>query len=326
MTKQTTEVKPAEMRTDHREQRGKDVFVVPLSRITVQEDFNKRADDNYGDIDELSESIKANGQIQHGFGYRNADGTWVLTAGHRRFAALHRIAEATGKEQTMLLMKAPKDNVSRLVIQYVENVKHPNTEWDRAMIIKGLLAEGLKPKEVIAKLGIPQPTFYALKNLLDTAPEVQQALKNGEVSGTTVNKMVASLKDKGEKLAAAVKEATAKAKAEQEEAERQRIAQEREANAKAREEAMPKVTETIDHGDGIKTIVVQGTEPAAQPAPAASSPRLDETPKAAAHTGITGSARLLDRLDDLARQMTERELSELCIHAAHMLENRKQAA
>jgi len=214
MTKQTTEVKPAEMRTDHREQRGKDVFVVPLSRITVQEDFNKRADDNYGDIDELSESIKAVGQIQHGFGHRNADGTWVLTAGHRRFAALHRIAEATGKEQTMLLMKAPKDNVTRLVIQYVENVKHPNSEWDRALIIKGLLDEGLKPKEVIAKLGIPQPTFYALKNLLDTAPEVQQALKNGEVSGTTVNKMVASLKDKGEKLAAAVKEATAKAKAE----------------------------------------------------------------------------------------------------------------
>ncbi len=120
--------------------------------------------------------------------------------------------------------------------------------------------------------------------------------------------------------------ATAKAKAEQEEAERQRIAQEREANAKAREEAMPKVTETIDHGDGIKTIVVQGTEPAAQPAPAASSPRLDETPKAAAHTGITGSARLLDRLDDLARQMTEQELSELCIHAAHIIENRRAAA
>lgn len=68
------------------------------------------------------------------------------------------------------------------------------------------------------------------------------------------------------------------------------------------------------------------TEPAAQPAPAASSPRLDETPKAAAHTGITGSARLLDRLDDLARQMTEQELSELCIHAAHIIENRRAAA
>lgn len=70
------------------------------------------------------------------------------------------------------------------------------------------------------------------------------------------------------------------------------------------------------------------TEPAAPAAPGASSPRLDETPTAAAptHKGITGSARLLDRLDDLARQMTERELSELCIHAAHILEQRRAAA
>ena len=44
------------------------------------------------------------------------------------------------------------------------------------------------------------------------------------------------------------------------------------------------------------------------------------------HTGITGSARLLDRLDDLTRQMTEAELSDLCIHAAHILELRKAAA
>ena len=68
------------------------------------------------------------------------------------------------------------------------------------------------------------------------------------------------------------------------------------------------------------------TDQTAQPAPAASSRRLDETVAAAAHTGITGSARLFDRLDDLARQMTERELSELCVHAAHILSNRRAAA
>ena len=68
------------------------------------------------------------------------------------------------------------------------------------------------------------------------------------------------------------------------------------------------------------------TEPAAVPAPSPSNARLDETVRAAAHTGITGSARLLDRLDDLARQMTERELSDLVIHAAHILESRKVAA
>ena len=41
---------------------------------------------------------------------------------------------------------------------------------------------------------------------------------------------------------------------------------------------------------------------------------------------ITGSARLLDRLDELARRMTESELSDLCIHAAHILSERKAAA
>ena len=42
---------------------------------------------------------------------------------------------------------------------------------------------------------------------------------------------------------------------------------------------------------------------------------------------MTGSARLMDRLDDLARQLTERELSDLCIHAQHIISNRsKQAA
>ncbi len=48
--------------------------------------------------------------------------------------------------------------------------------------------------------------------------------------------------------------------------------------------------------------------------------------KPAVHTGITGSARLLDRLDELVRQMTERELSDLCIHAAHILGERGKVA
>ena len=120
------------------------------------------------------------------------------------------------------------------------------------------------------------------------------------------------------------RKAAAKVKAEQEEAERKRIAAEREANAKARQAAMPKVTETIDHGDGIKTIVVQ--EPAAQAPLGVSEGTATPVAAAPTHKGMTGSARLLDRLDDLARQMTEQELSDLCIHAAHILENRKQAA
>lgn len=108
--------------------------------------------------------------------------------------------------------------------------------------------------------------------------------------------------------------ATAKAKAEQDEAERQRKASE-EAAAKIERDRLTDANQT------------RYEEPVAQPAAKAVTQAIPPAPAVvAAHTGITGSARLLDRLDDLARQMTERELSDLCIHAAHILESRRAAA
>lgn len=65
-------------------------------------------------------------------------------------------------------------------------------------------------------------------------------------------------------------------------------------------------------------------EVTAQPAPTASSPRLEETVVAVAP--ITPVARLLDRLDELVRQMTDVELSDLVVHAAHILAERRDAA
>lgn len=208
-------VKPAKMNTNHREQRGKDVFVVPLSRITIQEEFNKRTDESYGDIEGLSNSLEAMGQITPAYGHRNTDGTWVLTAGHRRYAALLLIANRTKTEQTMKIMKTDdKTTVTRLLIQYVENVKQPTNDYDKALIIGGLLGEGLKQKEVGERLGIPQPMVSRLKDLLDTPEEVQDAMRNKEISPGTVGKMLKSLKGDGEALAKEVNESKAKAKAE----------------------------------------------------------------------------------------------------------------
>lgn len=117
------------------------------------------------------------------------------------------------------------------------------------------------------------------------------------------------------------RKAAAKVKAEQEAAERQRKASE-EAAAKIERD---RVAEKL-RADSMNASPLS-TEPATQEKPADVDPGMGrQTPVVAAHTGITGSARLLDRLDDLARQMTEQELSDLCIHAAHILENRRAAA
>jgi putative phage-type endonuclease len=107
--------------------------------------------------------------------------------------------------------------------------------------------------------------------------------------------------------------ATAKARAEQEEAERQR---------KAAADAAAKIES--DRLASARNVI---KEPAPQEKPADALPGMGhQTPAVVGHTGMTGSARLLDRLDDLARKMTERELSDLCIHAEHMLSNRRAAA
>lgn len=108
--------------------------------------------------------------------------------------------------------------------------------------------------------------------------------------------------------------AAAKAKAEQDEAERQRKASE-EAAAKIERDRLTDANQTRYEESAAQPTVSTVTQ-AIPPASAV----------VAAHTVITGSARLLDRLDDLARQMTERELSDLCIHAAHILESRRAAA
>lgn len=62
-------------------------------------------------------------------------------------------------------------------------------------------------------------------------------------------------------------------------------------------------------------------------APAQAVQELPRTIPMAAHANPSaGVVRLLDRLDELARQLTERELSDLCIHAAHILGERGKVA
>lgn len=201
------QVQPAEANTSTKQfSRGGDTFKVPISRIRVEEGFNQRDDANFGDIDELASNIQEQGQLAPGFGYIDKDsGNVILTAGHRRLKAFHVIAGRTNEEPTMLIRFSPKDRKSRLMLQFAENVKQANTDWDKAQIIKGLLSEGMENGEIIQKLGMKAPTFYALKKLLEQPESVQERLRKGEISGTVVNALARVNKD-ADALAAAVEQ------------------------------------------------------------------------------------------------------------------------
>lgn len=110
------------------------------------------------------------------------------------------------------------------------------------------------------------------------------------------------------------------------EAEREKIRAEEEARAAAKVKAEQEEAERQRFHDIATTTAREVFAPPTEPAPTPETVALRATPVPSIASGITGMARLLDRLDDLARQMTEQELSDLCIHAAHILSERKEAA
>lgn len=111
------------------------------------------------------------------------------------------------------------------------------------------------------------------------------------------------------------------------EAEREKIRAEEErkaaAKVRAEQEEAGRKSNAVAPNTTPEPAIAPATRNAETPAP---GKRETATVQQVTHGGMTGSARLLDRLDDLARQMTEAELSDLCIHAAHILEQRKAAA
>lgn len=112
-----------------------------------------------------------------------------------------------------------------------------------------------------------------------------------------------------------------------------RIAEHKEAESKRLESEREKIRAEEEAKAAAK---VKAAAPNTTPEPAIAqatrnaetqAPGMRETaPVQPTHSGMTGIARLLDLLDDFARQMTEAELSELCIRAAHILEQRKAEA
>lgn len=110
------------------------------------------------------------------------------------------------------------------------------------------------------------------------------------------------------------------------EAEREKIRAEEEARAAAKVKAEAEEAARQRFHDIATTTAREVFAPPAEPAPTPETVALRATPVPSIASGITGMARLLDRLDELARQMTEAELSDLCIHAAHILQHRKEAA
>lgn len=197
--------------------RSGDMFRVPLSQVTIDEDFNVRGKNNFGDLVELAASLKEHGQKEAAFAVRR-DGGVVLITGHRRFTAWHHLVKAkelTDEPEMLIRFVPPSTSLLDLyALQYTENIKVANTPYEQALLIQKMVELGATGEDIQKRLGISASKLAGLKKLLKMPEEVKSYVSTGKLSVTTANDLYRSVKGDAEAFKNEVKTAVEKAQAE----------------------------------------------------------------------------------------------------------------
>jgi ParB family transcriptional regulator, chromosome partitioning protein len=166
-----------------------DVYMIDPQTIYVDESKNCRED--YGNIDELKDSIVASGLKNPLRGFVDGDKI-VLTDGFRRMRAI-KLAISEGHEIKAVKF-LPEDRYSNegdhLLTQIIANEGKPLTALEQSKVVKRLLQFGWSEEDIATRTG---KTVQTIKNYLElsaASPAVHQMVAAGEVSATLATQVV----------------------------------------------------------------------------------------------------------------------------------------
>lgn len=151
----------------------KDLFLLTYDEIEIEKGFNPRV--NYGDIDALAQSIIENGIKNPLRGFKNKNGKFVLTDGHRRL----RATEIALQSQPEILIPFIIDTSNKSMEQRVIDVMICNdglklNPLEESEIVRRLVNYGMSDADIVQKTGKTNVYISNLK-LLNSAP---QRIKN----------------------------------------------------------------------------------------------------------------------------------------------------
>ena len=174
--------KKPETKSDDRPPR-KDVLLLKLDEINIEENFNVRQD--YGDLNELARSIESNGVRVPLRGHKKG-GKYILTDGHRRFKAAQMLAEKGIEIRVPFLSDGRESSAEQRVIDMLicnEGKKLNPVEESEA--IARLVNFGWSDTEISTKTGYTKVYICNLK-LLQSAPKKIKELITGNVVSATL--------------------------------------------------------------------------------------------------------------------------------------------
>jgi len=148
---------------------------VPVSKLRESPD-NPRS--HFGDLSELSESIKLKGIIEPIIARRLPDGGLEIVAGHRRT----RAAKLAGLKEVDVVVRE-LDRQEALEAAMTENTERESL--DPIEVARGyqkLMDEfGLDAKKISERLGVGRSTIFLMTSLLRMAAPVQAAVAQGKL-------------------------------------------------------------------------------------------------------------------------------------------------
>lgn len=166
----------------------KDLLMVPVNSLQVKEGFNVRVD--YGDVEELKESIKENGVLMPLRGHKvRGEETYVITDGHRRTKAIMLLVKEDPSVVDVLRVpfvledKTYNDEKRVLDMMNCNTGKNLNT-LEQAFACERLVNYGYKPSDIAKKTGKTPAHISNLLKLLSLPKTVKDKIMSGEISST----------------------------------------------------------------------------------------------------------------------------------------------
>ena len=151
---------------------------VPVNAISPNPEQPRRSIDP-DELRQLSASIATHGLLQPVIVVESGTG-YVLVAGERRWRAV----TALGHETIAAVVRTANEQ-ERLELALVENIQRSDLNaLDEARAYRHLIDEfGLTQERVAERVGRSRPTVANTLRILETAPSVQQAVADGNISG-----------------------------------------------------------------------------------------------------------------------------------------------
>jgi ParB family chromosome partitioning protein len=144
------------------------------NRLQPRSYFNESA------IEELSESIKAQGVVQPIVVAPDSDGSYSIIAGERRWRAARR----AGLEEVPVVVREVADDRERLELALVENLQRSDLNpLEEAEAYQALQEKfGLSQEEVASRVGKARTTVTNSLRLLKLPEEVRELLRDGRLT------------------------------------------------------------------------------------------------------------------------------------------------